>query len=177
MRGMIGTVLRRSQLIHPRRATMLRWVVCLTLVMTGVPGVPVSRAMAQEVAAGDARSALDEYVRAWNAADNEAIGQVSHFPRVSIGLNGQVVARQSSEELETDFDLLRQAEGWDHTTLDLVEAVHTSDDKVHFRVVSSRRRADGTAYRTGPALYIFTRQNGSWGLQVQSILPPTFAAP
>ena len=145
--------------------------------MTGVLGLVVGQAMAQEVAAGDARSALDEYIRAWNAADNEAIAQVSHFPRVSIGLNGQVVARQSPEEIEIDFDLLRQAEGWDHTTLDLVEAVHSSDDKVHFKVVSSRRRADGTAYRTGPALYIFTRQDGSWGLQIQSILPPTFAAP
>ena len=98
MRGMIGTALWRSQLIHPRRPTRLRWVVCLTLAMTGVLGLVVGQAMAQEAAA---RSALDEYVRAWNAADNEAIAQVSNFPRVSIGLNGQVVARQSPDEIET----------------------------------------------------------------------------
>ena len=177
MCGMSGTALRRSQLIHLRRVTRLRRVARLTLVITSVLGLIVSQAMAQEVAAEDARGALDEYVRAWNAADNEAIAQVSNFPRVSIGLNGQIVVRQSPEEIETDFDLLRQAEGWDHTTLDLVEAVHTSDDKVHFKVVSSRRRADGTAYRTGPSLYIFTRQDGHWGLQIQSVLPPTFTAP
>lgn len=177
MCGMSGTALQRSQLIHPRLATRLRWIARLALMMTSVLGLIMSQAMAQEAASGDARGALDEYVRAWNAADNEAIAQVSNFPRVSIGLNGQVVARQSPEEIETDFDLLRQAEGWDHTTLDLVEAVHTSDDKVHFKVVSSRRRSDGTAYRTGPALYVFTRQDGRWGLQIQSVLPPTFTAP
>ena len=85
---------------------------------------------------------------------------------MSIGQNGQVVVRQIPEEIETDFDLLRQAEGWDHSTLDLVEEVHVSEEKVHYKVVSSRPRSDGTAYRTGPALYIFTRQNGHWGLQL-----------
>jgi len=54
--------------------------------------------------------------------------------------------------------------------------VHVSPDKVHYRIVASRRRSDGTAYATGPALYIFTRQNGHWGLQLQSVLPPTFTA-
>ena len=131
-------------------------------------------AAAQDTDEAGARAALDEYVEAWNAADNEAIAQVCNFPRLSIGISGQVVVRQSPDEIETDFDLLRQAEGWDHTTLDLVEVVHVSPDKVHYRVVSSRRRSDGSAYRTAPALYILTRQNGRWGLQLQSILPPTF---
>ena len=38
-----------------------------------------------------ARAALDEYFRAWNAADNEAIAAVSNFPRVSVGPSGQIV--------------------------------------------------------------------------------------
>ena len=132
--------------------------------------------VAQDTGDTAARVALNQYIEAWNAGDNEAIAQVSSFPRLSIGPAGQVVVRQSSDEIETDFDLLRRAEGWDHTTLDLVEAVHVAPDKVHYRVVSSRRRSDGSAYRTGPALYIITRQNGRWGLQLQSILPPTFTA-
>ena len=80
MRGMIGTALRRSQLTHPRRAARVRQVVCFTVVMTSVLGLVVTQAMAQEVAAGDARSALDEYIRAWNAADNEAIGSGQPLP-------------------------------------------------------------------------------------------------
>ena len=158
-----------------RQATRLSGLTRLVTVMLGILSLTVGRLTAQETT--DARASLDEYIRAWNAADNEAIAQVSNFPRLSIGSNGQVVVRQSPAEVETDFDLLRQAEGWDHTTLDLVEAVHTSADKVHYKLVSSRRRSDGTAYRTGPALYVFTRQNGHWGLQLQSVLPPTFTAP
>lgn len=131
---------------------------------------------AQDTREAAARAALDQYMEAWNAGDNQGIVRASNFPRLSIGPAGQVVLRESSDEIETDFDLLRQAEGWDHTTFDLVEAVHVAPDKVHYRVVSSRRRSDGSAYRTGPALYIVTRQNGHWGLQLQSILPPTFTA-
>lgn len=129
-----------------------------------------------EDAAVAARGALDEYIRAWNEEDNDAIAAITNFPRVSIGLNGQIVVRDNPEEIVVDFDLLRAAEGWDHTTLDLVDATQVSADKVHFRVVTSRRRADGSPYRTTPALYIITNQDGHWGLQLQSVLPPTFSA-
>ena len=82
--------------------------------------------------------------------------------------------REGPDEIATDFDLLRQAEGWDHTTLDLIEAVQVSTEKVHFKVVISRRHQDGAAYRTAPGLYVVTRQDGHWGLQLQSVLPPTY---
>ena len=121
-----------------------------------------------------ARTALEEYFRAWNAADNAGIAAASNFPRLSLGTNGQVVVREGPDEIATDFDLLRQAEGWDHTTLDLIEAVQVSTEKVHFKVVISRRHQDGAAYRTAPGLYVVTRQDGHWGLQLQSVLPPTY---
>ena len=125
----------------------------------------------------DARAALEEYFRAFNAEDNEALVAISNFPRLSLGRNGQVVVRAEPAEMATDFALLRQVEGWDHSTLDLVEAMQVSPDTVHFKVVFSRRHADGVAYRTVPGLYVITRQNGDWGLQLQSILPATFQAP
>ena len=121
----------------------------------------------------EARAALDEYFRAWNAADNDAVAAISNFPRLSLGQNGQVVVRETPEEIATNFDVLRQS-GWDHSTLDLAEAVHVSADKVHFRIVFSRYSADGSPYTTAPGLYVITNQNGHWGLQLQSILPATF---
>jgi len=121
----------------------------------------------------EARAALDEYFRAWNAADNAAVAAISNFPRVSLGQNGQVVVRETPEEIATDFDALRLS-GWDHSRLDLAEAIHVSADKVHFRIVFSRYSADGTPYTTAPGLYVITNQNGHWGLQLQSILPATF---
>lgn len=147
--------------------------ICFTACLLGA----ASAASAQgDDAAAAARVALDEYIRAWNDEDNDAIAAITNFPRISIGLNGQIVVRDNPEEIVVDFDLLRAAEGWDHTTLDLVDATQVSLDKVHFRVVTSRRRADGAPYRTTPALYIITNQDGQWGLQVQSVLPPTFSA-
>lgn len=122
----------------------------------------------------DARAALDEYFRAFNAEDNDALAAISNFPRVSIGRNGQVVVREEPAAIETDFLLLRQVEGWDHSTLDLVEAVQASPDAVHFKVVFSRRKVDGAAYRTVPGLFVMTKQDGEWGLTLQSILPATF---
>ena len=121
----------------------------------------------------EARAALEEYFRAWNAADNDAVAAISNFPRLSLGQNGQVVVRETPEEIATDFDVLRQS-GWDHSTLDLAEAVHVTPDKVHFRIVFSRYSPDGNPYTTAPGLYVITNQNGHWGLQLQSILPPTF---
>lgn len=134
-------------------------------------------ATAQDGPEAAAQAALDEYFRAWNDADNEAVAAISNFPRISVGANGQVVVRETAEDIVIDFDLLRAAERWDRSTLDLVDVAHVSADKVHFRVVTSRRYADGSPYRTNPGLYIVTLQDGHWGLQLQSLLPPTFSAP
>ena len=133
------------------------------------------RVLTQELPEVAARAALDEYFRAWNAADNEAIAAVSNFPRVSVGPSGQIVVRDTAEDIAIDFDTLRAAELWDHSTLDLVDVAHSSADKVHFRVVASRRYADGSPYRTNPGLYIVTQKDGHWGLQLQSVLPAPFS--
>jgi hypothetical protein len=84
-----------------------------------------------------------------------------------------VVLRQTPEEILTDFQILRQS-GWDRSTLDLAEAVQVSADKVHFRVVFTRYGVDGAPITTTPGLYVVTQQDGHWGLQLQSVLPPTF---
>ena len=124
----------------------------------------------------EARAALDEYFRAWNAADNDAVAAISNFPRLTLGQNGLVVVRETPEEIATDFEVLRQS-GWDHSTLDLAEAVHVSADKVHFRIVFTRFATDGQPYLTMPGLYVITKQDGHWGLQMQSVLPATFSRP
>ena len=146
---------------------------CLAVALVVWVGGTVRAQEADRQHEADARAALDEYFRAWNAADNDAVAAISNFPRLSLGQNGQVVVRETPEEIATDFDLLRQS-GWDHSTLDLAEAVHVSPDKVHFRIVFSRFSPDGTPYTTAPGLYVITNQNGHWGLQLQSVLPATF---
>tara|TARA_Y100000590_G_C15488036_1_gene926608 strand:- start:34 stop:495 length:462 start_codon:yes stop_codon:yes gene_type:complete len=152
---------------------MNKFALCLLLVSCLVQTIPTA---AQQEEIVQAQEALEEYFRAWNDADNEAIVEISNFPRLSLGRNGQVVVRQGPEDITTDFNLLRQAEGWDHSTLDLVEVLQVSQDTVHFKVLFSRRHQDGVAYRTVPGLFIMTKQDGHWGLQLQSMLPATFEA-
>ena len=148
-------------------------VACLAVVLVAGGGGTLHAQDADREHETAARAALEEYFRAWNAADNDAVAAISNFPRLSLGQNGQVVVRETPEEIETDFEVLKQS-SWDHTTLDLAEAVHVSSDKVHFRIVFSRYTADGSPYTTMPALYVITNQSGHWGLQLQSILPATF---
>ncbi len=153
----------------------LRLVAGLAVAVAVAMAVPVSAAAQDPLE--DARAALDEYFRAWNAEDNEAIAAACNYPRLSLGRNGQVTVREGPADVVTDFARLRQTEGWDHSTIDRAEPLQVAADKVHFEVVFSRRRPDGTPYRTVPSLFIITQQDGRWGLQFQSILPDTFRAP
>jgi hypothetical protein len=41
-------------------------------------------------------------------------------------------------------------------------------------VVFTRYAVDGAPITTTPGLYVVTQQDGHWGLQLQSVLPPTF---
>ena len=145
----------------------------LTLVVGASMGFTISAQDDERQYEPEARAALEEYFRAWNAEDNEAVAAISNFPRLSLGGNGQVVLRQTPEEILTDFQVLRES-GWDRSTLDLAEAVQVSSDKVHFRVVFSRYAVDGAPITTAPGLYVVTKQDDHWGLQLQSVLPPTF---
>jgi hypothetical protein len=148
-------------------------VVALTLVASVWMGGTACAQGGERQHEDAARAALEEYFRAWNAEDNDAVAAISNFPRLSVGTNGQVVLRQTPEEILTDFQILRQS-GWDRSTLDLAEAVQVSADKVHFRVVFTRYGVDGAPITTTPGLYVVTQQDGHWGLQLQSVLPPTF---
>ena len=161
--------------IYARRPVIVHRLCALAMIVIGSLSV-ASSASAQDADReheASAREALEEYFRAWNAGDNDAVAAVSNFPRLSLGQNGQVVVRETPEDIITDFEALRQT-GWDHSTLDLAEAVQVAADKVHFRIVFSRHTAGGSPYSTVPALYVVTNQNGHWGLQLQSILPATF---
>ena len=166
-------IFARNDVERVGRVPLTTAIGCLAVALVVWVGGTVRAQDANGQHVAEARAALDEYFRAWNAADNDAVAAISNFPRLSLGQNGQVVVRETPEAIATDFDVLRQS-GWDHSTLDLAEAVHVSADKVHFRIVFSRYSADGTPYTTVPGLYVITNQNGHWGLQLQSILPATF---
>jgi hypothetical protein len=66
------------------------------------------------------------------------------------------------------FDFLTEREGWDHSTLDMVEVIHESDVKVHFKIEFSCYMTDGTKYATPQSLWIVTKKDDHWGVLVRS---------
>jgi len=119
-----------------------------------------------EQAERDARAAIDTFMTAFNAADNDALQAVMNYPHVFVGANGEM--RVTEDRLDTDFDRLRDSEGWHHSTMDSAEAVLVKEDKVHFIITFSRHKADGTTYQTTSGLWIMTKQDGDWGLSLRS---------
>jgi hypothetical protein len=118
-----------------------------------------------------ARAALEAFLDAWNAADIEAIRATLNYPHITIGPAGQIFVASTPQEFTTDFDRLREREGWASSTFDSYKMVSSSPDKVHCEVGFSRYKADGTCYGTGRVLYIVAKHDGHWGMQVRSGMP------
>lgn len=118
-----------------------------------------------EAAEKAARQALEGFFEAFNSADNEALQQYCNYPHAFVGAAGSI---RVVDHWEMDFDALRAREGWRESTLDSVRAFLVKPDKVHFEIVFSRHKEDGTVYRTVPGLWIMTLQEGRWGLSLRS---------
>ena len=114
----------------------------------------------------DARQALDDFFVAFNAADNDALQNYSNYPHAFVGSNGDI--RIIEDRWEMNFDAMREREGWHHSTLDSCEVSMEFEGKVHFNMVFSRYKADGTVYRTVPGQWIVTKKDGRWGVQLKS---------
>ena len=113
-----------------------------------------------------ARAAMEGFFRAFNATDNDALQEFIHYPHIVTSVDNSIGTWEQG--LTVDFDALRDQQGWDHSTLDSAEAVLVREDKVHFKFVFSRHKADGTTYLTRPGLYAVTKQDGKWGISLRS---------
>ena len=119
-----------------------------------------------------ARAPIEAFFKAFNARDNDALKKTLHFPHVRINEMGGVRVWNDASEVATNFEGLIRSEGWARSTLDSVAIRHNSDMKVHFDIVFSRYRADGTKYAAYEALWIVTKKDGSWGVQARSSYAP-----
>lgn len=117
------------------------------------------------------RNALDQYFEAWNSADIEAVRTKLNFPFVTLGPAGQLIVSETPEDFRTDFERMRQVEGWHHSTLDSCTVTASSANKVHCEITFSRYKADNSVYGTGRVMYIFTNHDGHWGMQLRSGMP------
>lgn len=119
-----------------------------------------------------ARAALEAYLAAFNAADMEAWRRTLNYPRVNIGPRGEVSTAQTPDDVADPFARLRQQEGWHRSTQEQFTVIASSATKVHCQVITNRFHADGTRYSRFLSFYVITEQDGHWGVQLGSGLPP-----
>jgi len=118
-----------------------------------------------------ARAAIEAYFPLFNARDPQALLGVINFPHIRVA-DGKTTIIRSAAEWTGDPTPLDPAEGWHHSALDSVEFVQSSADKAHALVVFSRFHADGTRYSSYETLWVVTRSNGKWGIQLRSTFAP-----
>ena len=131
----------------------------------------VTRHMESEAAA---IKAYETFITALNAGDTQAMFQVMHVPHIRISGNG-VVIYKTKAELEREYMngfLNRAGTTWHHTEMDWVQALHSSESKVHLYLQWTRYDKDCSPIATHPALWIMTKIDGNWGAQCRSSFAP-----
>lgn len=120
----------------------------------------------------EARAPIDAFFKAFNARDNEALKKTLHYPHVRINEAGGVNIWNDASQAATNFEGLTRSEGWARSSLDSVTMRQNDAIKVHFDVVFSRYKADGSKYATYQSLWIVTKKDGQWGVQARSSFAP-----
>ena len=124
-----------------------------------------------------ARQAVLDFFTAFNAGDVEAtLATVNHPHLFMTPGGGFAVAESPGDGPRPNFDRMRADEDWHMSTIDALEPSIVTRNKVHFELTFSRWHPNGTRYWTVPALWIVTRAGDHWGIQVRSLMRPTFDA-
>ncbi len=123
------------------------------------------------MSAGEAKRAIEIFFEGFNDEDDARMREALNFPHVRIA-SATVRVIEAPERFKTPFDVLKDVEGWHHSTLDAAEVIHDGPDKVHFAVRFSRFSADGACYATHEAVWIVTQVDGHWGIQARSSFAP-----
>jgi len=140
-----------------------------TVMLCAVLLVPARQWSSREV---EARAPIEAFFEAFNARDNEALKRTLHYPHVRINEAGGVNVWRDASEAGTNFDALTRSEGWARSSLDSVTMRQNDPVKVHFEVVFSRYKADGTKYATYQSLWVSTKKDAGWGIQARSSFAP-----
>ncbi|MFP6595066.1 MAG: hypothetical protein VB860_08860 [Dehalococcoidia bacterium] len=118
----------------------------------------------------EAIAAFQRWNDAFNARDMETQIAHMHFPHVRLAEN-QFRTWDSGDDFRAGEDNLTDrlnAEGWHRTESLSVDVVQAGGDKVHLAIRQSRRSADGVEYKPFDTLWIFTRIDDRWGVQLRS---------
>jgi hypothetical protein len=117
-------------------------------------------------AAEGARAALQQFFAAWNTGDTDQVRPLLHYPHITHSPANLLIANTPAEFVQ-DMELLR-SQGWASSRIDRVQTYQVSADKAHMGVWYSRLNSAGEVYQPGFVFYVFTRQEGRWGMQYRA---------
>ena len=123
-------------------------------------------AQSQQEPEMEAKLALQQFMQAWNSADNSLIQATVNYPHVTHAPVGLIIANQA-EEFVTDFEVLK-GQGWASSRFDKIITRQSSAEKVNFEVEYSRLNTAGEVYSRGYVFYVVTLQDGHWGMQYRA---------
>jgi hypothetical protein len=117
----------------------------------------------------EARKVIEAYFPLFSRRDEKGLLAVVNFPHIRVTGSGTVII-PSAKEWTGDPTPLE--EHYDHTELDSLTFVQSDTAKAHALVVFSRYGTDGAQYVSYPTLWIVTKVDGQWGIQVRSTFAP-----
>jgi len=117
-------------------------------------------------AADEALAVLDRFTAAFNHQDVAGMDATLHFPHLFPG--SPPVIWQHAGSAPADFFPKLVASGWAFSRYTKREVILVSPERVHLLVEYDRCRADGSVLSQQSALWIVTRIDGRWGIQVRS---------
>jgi hypothetical protein len=133
---------------------------------------------ANVASASDAKPALEalhKFIDAFNRVDKNEIVSTLHFPHAVHSDGNDPIVYLNGEEfwdfLGPQFSNMKELEGWAYSTLDLTEIVNATPNTVHVLIEFSRRNAAGDAYGVARGVWVVTKKDERWALQVRSSVP------
>ena len=100
-------------------------------------------------------AAAQRFIDKFNAQDHEAHADTLNYPHIRLanGAFTTIATRDAFIERSRAGRARLEAEGWDHSTVEAIDAVHAGDDKVHLALSVERRQptapSTSTSRRSG----------------------------
>ena len=128
----------------------------------------------REATASAAIAAVERYLAAFNARDEEAMVAALHFPHVRVGVGRASVRETAGEYMEGfDFDAFAERLGWERSEADSMEAVQIGARGVNVGVRITRYGAGDARIHTFDTVYLVTEEDGKWAIRAGSGIAPS----
>ncbi len=128
----------------------------------------------REATASAAIAAVERYLAAFNARDEEAMVAALHFPHVRVGVGRATVRESAAEYMEGfDFDAFAERLGWERSEADSMEAIQVGARGVNVAVRITRYGAGGARIHSFDTIYLVTEKNGKWAIRAGATIAPS----